>query len=142
MNRWIIRYRRRKTWIFLIFNSTLTLGNNIQLEYPAELLPRNYIEIRKLAALLSNPPMASDGTQTWQASVKPYFTTPKLLAAILYKGLNFNQLETCINALVGVDASIAPSKYKIAIALGQAAQIFIQHSIRRYAITPLIQGGN
>ena len=86
--------------------------------------------------------MASDGTKSWQASVKPYFTTPKLLGAILYKGLNFNQLETCINALKGVDDTIADTKYKLVLGLGQAAQIFIQNAIHRYAITPLISGGS
>lgn len=86
--------------------------------------------------------MATDGNASWQESVKPYFTTPKLLAAILYKGLNYNQLETCINALKGVDATIAPTKYNIVISLGNAAQIYIQNAINRYAITPLIQGGN
>lgn len=141
MNRWIIRYRRRKNWIFLIFNSILDLTRGINITWPAELLPRNYVEIRKLAALLSNPPTATSGTTTWQQSVKPYFNTTKLLAAILYKGLNYNQLETCINALSGVDTTIAPTKLVTAISLGNAAKIYIQHSIRRYAITPLISGG-
>ena len=86
--------------------------------------------------------MATDGTASWKQSVKPYFNTPKLLAAILYKGLNFNQLETCINALAGVDTTIAPTKLITAVSLGNAAKIYIQHSIRRYAITPLVSGGN
>ena len=143
MNRWIIRYRRRKNWIFLIFNSTYNIKNGAsEISWPNELLPRNYIEIRKLSALLSNPPISGEGTKPWQQSVDPYFTTPKLLAAFLYKGLNYNQLETCLNALEGINNNTGKNKLYITAALGNAARSYILHSIRRYAITPLVIASN
>ena len=143
INRWIIRYRRRKNWIFLIFNSTFNItSNSTDISWPNELLPRNYIEIRKLSGLLSNPPISGEGTKPWQQSVEPYFTTPKLLAAFLYKGLNYNQLETCLNALEGINNNTGKNKLYITAAIGNAARAYILHSIRRYAITPLVMASN
>lgn len=136
MIRWISKYRKDKKVVFMILKASYV---DNEVTFPAEILPSDYVQMRKIADLLNTPQPKSE---EWQNATNAYLSQFAILATILYKGFNYSQIDQTIQWAAKSDQmkTLWKDKYtcirKLTILTGEV----IEKLITRYNITPLLGG--
>lgn len=136
MIRWISKYRKDKKVVFMILKASY---ENNEVIFPAEILPSDYVQMRKIADLLNTPQPKSD---EWKTATNAYLSQYAIIATILYKGFNYSQIDQTIQ-WAGTSkemVSLWKDKYTCIRRLTILTGGIIEKLITRYNITPLLGG--
>lgn len=136
MIRWISKYRKDKKVVFMILKAS---SNDGKVLFPAEILPSDYVQMRKIADLLNTPQPKS---KEWQQATNAYLTQYAIIATILYKGFNYSQIDQTIQWAGKSEEmqDLWQDKYTCIRKLTILTGAIIEALITRYNITPLLGG--